>query len=219
MKKKQPTNSEMRQVYFTNVRKEMTRFIPDGCCRILDVGCSEGNFGKLLKGILKAEVWGVELSENAGKTAALKLDKVFIGDFSEILPQLPEHYFDCLMFNDVLEHFTDPWNILIQCKKILCAGGYIVSSIPNVRYIGNLVELLIRKDWEYKSGGILDQAHYRFFTQKSIVRMFNQSGYAILSCTGINPTHSFMTNLLGILTLGFMSDCKFLEFATVAKST
>lgn len=207
----------MQQVYYSNTRGEMAGFIPIGCKRILDVGCSEGNFGKYLMDRNGAEVWGAELSDTAAAAASQKLHKVFQGDFQTILPQLPGAYFDCLVFNDVLEHFTNPEMIVKQCRTLLTPGGYIVSSIPNVRYIGNLVEVLIKKDWEYKSGGILDQTHYRFFTKKSIIRMFTEAGFTVVTCTGINPAKSFKTWLLGALTLGHMSDVKFLEFATVAK--
>ncbi len=214
---KKPTNEKMQEVYYSNQRVEMTGFIPEGCHRILDVGCSEGNFGALLKRSRGAEVWGVELSKEAGAVAASRLDKVFTGDFSAIIGQLPANYFDCLIFNDVLEHFTNPDEILARCVSLLSPGGYVVSSIPNVRYIGNLVEVLIHRDWEYKSGGILDRTHYRFFTQKSIIRMFSGAGFEVLRCTGINPTRSFKTWLLGWITVGHMADVKFLEFATVAK--
>jgi len=214
---KKPTNEKMQEVYYSNLRVEMARFVPQECQRILDVGCSEGHFGELLKKNRKAEVWGVELSAEAGAVAATRLDKVITGDFTAILAQLPSNYFDCLVFNDVLEHFTHPDDILARCVSLLSPGGYIISSIPNVRYIGNLVEVLIHKDWEYKSGGILDRTHYRFFTRKSIIRMFSGAGFEVLLCTGINPTHSFKTWLLGLITLGHMADVKYLEFATVAK--
>lgn len=205
------------QVYYTDPREEMPGFIPLSCKRILEVGCGEGNFGMLLKEREGVEVWGVELSEPSAAIAGKRLDRVFPGDFYDNYQYLPEKYFDCLVFNDVLEHFTDPDRVLEMCKEILLPGGYIVSSIPNVRYIRNLYEVLIEKDWEYKAGGILDRTHYRFFTQKSIIRMFNRAGYAIESCTGINPTNNFLTRLLGIITFGHMSDVRFLEFATVAR--
>ncbi len=211
------STDEIMQIYFSNVRKEMTAFVPVSSKRILDVGCSEGNFGKLLMEQNGAEVWGAELSEQAAAVAAGKLHKVFQGDFRTILPQLPSGYFDCLIFNDVLEHFTDPEIVIAQCRTILAPGGDIVSSIPNVRYIRNLFDMVIRKDWEYKDSGILDRTHYRFFTQKSIVRMFTGAGFTVESCTGINATPSIKTRLLGVLTFGHMADVKYLEFATVAK--
>jgi len=203
--------------YFSNERKEMMPFIPIGCQKILEIGCSEGIFGQLVKIQLAAEVWGVEKEKSAALSARDKLDFVFQGDFLEIENQLPRNHFDCVILNDVLEHFFDPWRLLSTIKPLLNHEGYIVSSIPNVRYIGNLYELLIKKDWEYKSSGILDVTHFRFYTKKSIIRLFKSSGFNILRIQGINPTRSFKVKLASWLTFGFFEDIKFLEFALVAR--
>jgi 2-polyprenyl-3-methyl-5-hydroxy-6-metoxy-1,4-benzoquinol methylase len=215
--KKLPTSEEIMKVYYTDQREEMTHFIPLSCKHILEVGCGEGNFGKLLKDERNVEVWGIELSETAAKVAGTRLDRALSGDFHLNYPQLPKSYFDCIVFNDVLEHFTDPERVLILCREVLSKGGYIVCSIPNVRYIRNLYEVLIQKDWEYKAGGILDRTHYRFFTQKSIIRMFTVTGYAVISCTGVNATNNILARLLGFFTFGYMADVRYLEFATVAR--
>ena len=215
--KKPPPPEQIMQVYYSDMREEMPAFIPPSCNRILEVGCGEGNFGQLLKENKTLEVWGVELSESAAAVAGSRLDRVFAGDFHEVYPNLPKKYFDCIVFNDVLEHFTDPDKVLELCKDILTPSGYIVCSIPNVRYIRNLYEVVIEKDWEYKAGGILDRTHYRFFTRKSILRMFTNAGYEVVSCTGINATNNLPARLLGIITFGHMADIRFLEFATVAR--
>ena len=81
---------------------------------------------------------------------------------------LPDNNFDVVIFNDVLEHFENPWAVLENVKTKLNASGVVVASIPNVAYITNLVELILKKDWRYKpEGGILDKTHLRFFTKKS----------------------------------------------------
>jgi 2-polyprenyl-3-methyl-5-hydroxy-6-metoxy-1,4-benzoquinol methylase len=215
--RKPPSDKEIHEVYFSNVRTEMLHFIPGNCKIILEVGCSGGLFGESLKKNRKATVWGVEPNVEAATLAATRLDKVITGEFPAVLPDFPAGFFDCIVFNDVLEHLTDPEKALDGCKRILSEQGYIVSSIPNVRYIGNLAELLFRKDWEYKAGGILDRTHYRFYTQKSIIRMFTHSGFRVIKCEGINPTHSWKTRILGPLTFSHFSDVKFLEFATVVQ--
>ncbi len=215
--KKLPTSEDIMKVYYTDQREEMISFIPPTCQHILEVGCGEGNFGKLLKDERKVEVWGIELSEAAAKVAETKLDRAFGGDFYFNYSKLPKSYFDCVVFNDVLEHFTDPEGVLTLCTEILDSGGYIVCSIPNVRYIRNLYEVLIQKDWEYKAGGILDRTHYRFFTEKSIIRMFTKTGYKVISCTGVNASNNILARLLGFFTFGYMADVRYLEFATVAR--
>lgn len=203
--------------YFTNERDEMIQYIPKECKKILDVGCGEGRFGGLLKKEREVEVWGVEIDENAAIRAKENLDSVLQGGFFEAEDKLPRNHFDCVVLNDVLEHFTDPWLLLSRIKLLLSPGGCIVSSIPNVRYIGNLSELLLKKDWEYKPYGILDITHYRFYTEKSIRRLFESSGYSMIRLEGVNPTHSFKVRLLTWITFGFFKDVKYMQFAIVAR--
>ena len=204
--------------YFNNIREEMMEFVPVSCKNTLEIGCSEGRFSTLIKERNNAEVWGVEMNSDASLVAEKVLHKVINKDFFAALPLLPLNYFDCIIFNDVLEHFTEPLDVLKEVKKHLNPEGVIVSSIPNVRFVGNLVDLLIKKDWEYKEeGGILDATHYRFFTKKSIIRLYNQAGFEVVKIKGINPTGSIKVKLLNLLTFGFTNDIQYLEFASVAK--
>lgn len=203
--------------YFSNERKEMIPFIPLECKTILEIGCSEGEFGRLLKLDRAVEIWGVEKEKTAAKHARENLDSFLLGDFYEVEEQLPQNHFDCVIFNDVIEHFLDPWKLLSKVTPLLISGGYVVCSIPNVLYVGNLQELLFKKDWEYKSSGILDVTHYRFYTKKSMIRLFESSGFNIVECQGINPTRSLKVKLFSWLTFGFFNDIKYLEFAIVAR--
>jgi 2-polyprenyl-3-methyl-5-hydroxy-6-metoxy-1,4-benzoquinol methylase len=209
---------ETNNGYFRNIRKEMLEFIPANRKKYLDVGCGEGNFAALVKENYNAEVWGVEIAEEPAKKASVKLDKVIIGNIEEKLNELPSKYFDCISFNDVLEHFTNPFEILEKIKTKLNENGIVIASIPNVRYIGNLVELLLKKDWEYKSsGGILDFSHYRFFTERSIRRMFMNAGYEIIKIKGINSSTNVKIKIIEFITFGYYSDIKYLEYAVIAK--
>ena len=195
----------------------MLKYIPSDAKRILDVGCGEGNFGCFLKEKNASEVWGIEIVEEAGKIAKGKLDKVLIGDVNSVINDLPDNFFDCIVLNDVLEHLENPEKVLKIIAKNLTTDGFIIASIPNVRYIWNLVELVFKKDWEYKNSGILDKTHLRFFTQKSIVRMFNNAGYEVKKIEGINPTKNEKVKIFLFLTLGFFRDTRFIQFATVAQ--
>ena len=199
-------------------RKEMLQFVPLECKKILEVGCGDGRFSSLLKEREGVEVWGIEIHPDSAAVASRKLDKVLCGDFVEILKMdLQENTFDCIVFNDVLEHFLYPEEILAGLKKILIKDGYVVSSLPNFRYVGNLWEIIIDKDFQYKSAGILDKTHMRYYTEKSIIRLYQQSGYKVLKCQGINPTRSIKVKLFNLLMFNFFSDIFFLQFATIAQ--
>jgi 2-polyprenyl-3-methyl-5-hydroxy-6-metoxy-1,4-benzoquinol methylase len=198
-------------------RPEMLAFIPGNCNRILEVGCGDGSFSVQLKEQRNAEVWGVEIHKEVADIASKKLDKVICGNFVDHLNEIPKQYFDCIVFNDILEHFTDPFLILEKIKSLLVSNGYIVSSLPNFRYIGNLMEILIEKDFQYKDSGILDLTHYRFFTKKSIVRMFEDHGYTVLKSYGVNPTKSIKVKLFNLLFFNFFSDTPYIQIATLAQ--
>lgn len=205
--------------YHTQYRPEMMKYIPEGAKKILDVGCGEALFSYQLKQKLNAEVWGIEIETDAGAVAQTRIDKVLIGDLSGIIEDLPDSYFDCIVFNDVLEHLVDPFNILLNIKKKLNSQGLIVSSIPNVRYFYNLRDLLIKKQWRYEDAGILDKTHLRFFTFRSIVEMYKSLGSDVILIEGINPITLWKFNLLNFLSFGYLSDTRFSQFACVVKPT
>lgn len=206
--------------YFINRRPEMLKFIPKEAKLILEIGCGEANFSEQLVG-LKKETWGVEPDLKSANIAKTKLFKVLVGTLDEVLDQLPEGYFDVIVLNDVLEHLLEPWDDLKSLKSKLNDQGVLVSSIPNVRYAKNLFKMIFKKDWKYTEDLILDRTHYRFFTKKSIKRMFQESGYQVQKIKGINTTKSFFyfpfAILFNILFLGSQLDMFYMQYATVAR--
>ncbi len=205
--------------YYLRKRPEMLGYIPKTARKILDAGCGAGLFGSYLKQELNAEVWGIEIDEKAASVARNKIDKLLAGDIYNLLGELPDTYFDCIVFNDLLEHLADPFTVLNKIKAKLTKDGVIVCSIPNVRYFRILKDLLIKKQWKYQDSGILDKSHLRFFTQRSIVDMFKALGYEILRIEGIGPAinNSFELRFLNIITLGSLSDARYPKFACVVK--
>jgi 2-polyprenyl-3-methyl-5-hydroxy-6-metoxy-1,4-benzoquinol methylase len=117
---------EKPNLYYQRQRREIEPFIPINARRILDVGCGQGFFGEMLKSTREIEVWGIELDSVSAKEAIRRLDTVLIGDVEKNLNSLSDGYFDCIVFNDVIEHLVDPWNILRLIKPKLCSSGIIV---------------------------------------------------------------------------------------------
>ena len=203
--------------YYSYSREEMLKFIPKDAGLILDVGCGDGSFGLAVKKILNTEVWGVEQNGEVGTIARGKIDNVLVGDISKLMAELPESRFDCIVFNDVLEHLVDPFKVLMEIKKKLSAKGIIICSIPNTRYIFLLYELLVKKQWRYGDEGILDKTHLRFFTKKSFTDTLKALGYKVLRIEGINGVRLWKFLPLNILSLGYLSDTRYLQFVCVAK--
>ena len=113
-------------------RPEMLKFIPKQAMRILEVGCGDGAFCQTMKNQnFEREIWGLELNGDVAEKAKNLCDKVLVGDFNDLYHDLPENYFDCIVFNDVLEHLLEPWNVIKDCKSLLSETGILVSSLPN----------------------------------------------------------------------------------------
>jgi 2-polyprenyl-3-methyl-5-hydroxy-6-metoxy-1,4-benzoquinol methylase len=199
-------------------RPEMLKFLPLNAKAVLDVGCANGDFGQSVKKLCKAEVWGIEAKSTAAAVAKSKLDHFLSGTLEEVFTELPDNHFDAIYFNDVLEHLVEPEAMLQKLVAKLSPEGVFITSIPNVRYFRNLINLLVKKDWEYEEWGILDRTHLRFFTQKSILNMFQRLNFEVLRFEGINPTSSHRPYIYHFLTLGlFGLDTRFLQFASVVK--
>lgn len=204
--------------YPHNPRQNMHAFIPASARKVVDIGCNTGAFGEGLKNTRSIEVWGVEPNANAAKLASQRLDNVIVSLFDADVP-LPDATFDVVIFNDVLEHFAEPWNALRIAARKLRPGGCVVASIPNLRQIDNLIHILKDKDFHYETMGIRDRTHLRFFTRKSILRLFEESGYRVEILEGINEewwTSSIWRRFGFRIFKDFLEDTKYIQFAVVA---
>ena len=86
----------------------------------------------------------------------------------------PGKVFDLILILDTLEHLLTPWNFLKKIKSKLSDNGSIVISIPNIRHYSIIINLFIKGEWEYEESGILDNTHLRFFTKKSLFKIFEK---------------------------------------------
>lgn len=213
-------NHTKDKTYYANARTEMLQFIPKDAKKVLEVGCGEGKFSSILTEQGR-ETWVIEPDQQSAEIASKSVYKVLQGSIDEKLSEVPDHFFDVIVMNDVIEHLTEPWDDIKKLKNKLKDTGVFVSSIPNVRYAKNLFHVLFKRDWKYTDDRILDITHYRFFTKKSIKRLWEDNGYTIQRIKGINRTKSFayipFAILLNMVLLLSQLDVFYMQFATVAK--
>ena len=163
-------------------RNDIVELVPASAIKILDVGCSEGMLGEKLKKKNNAEVTGIEIDKNMAEVAKQKLDRVIIDNIDEI--DLKKHlrfnYFDCIIFADILEHLQNPWKIIGNVKPFLKDNGVVIISVPNIRHYTTIYNLLARGVWPYNDRGIHDKNHLRYFTFKTIKKIFQDAEYEIV---------------------------------------
>lgn len=215
-------DSPLPEVYYDLTRDEVLPYVPLSASKVLDVGCSAGGFGSQIKARNPdAVVWGVEPVSEIAARAATRLDHVINGMFDASSPEFDGQRFDAICFNDVLEHIETPEQTLVDAKKLLSENGVVVASIPNILFLFQIARILISRDWKYEPSGIMDRTHLRFFTKKSIMRMFEESGYEIVKIEGFDPKfalkHHVAFFIANVLTLGHVKDWKYIQFAVQAR--
>ncbi len=106
----------------------LRRHAPPG--RLLDVGCAEGTFLALAAREAGYEVSGVEISaEAAARARAASGAPVHAGTLAD-LPR-PERPYDVVTLWDVLEHTTDPAEVLARVAGVLRPGGILALTVPD----------------------------------------------------------------------------------------
>lgn len=202
--------------YFSETRHELQKFYPP-CDKLLDVGCGRGVFSKEIKGIHKCVVHGVEYDQESAKEASIHLDKVYVGDITTLMPEIQNRFYDVIGCNDILEHLYDPYTLLQSLKDKMISNGVLIASIPNFLFIGSFLRIVLKRDFQYSHEGILDFTHVRFFTKKSVIRMFHEAGYEIISLHGINESRNKFWKLFNFITLKYFDDFSYLQYVITAK--
>lgn len=199
-------------------RREMLPFVPPNAKTVLDVGCHRGEFAELVRQQREGvEIWAIEPNAAAARIASTRVDHIVVGSFPDALPSTAKKRFDVVLFNDVLEHMTDPWSALRSARGLLADNGVVVASIPNLRYFQVLFPLVFNGTFEYADHGVMDRTHLRFFTRSSIQSMFTAAGYRVMSIDGINTSPSKWARAASLIPfLG--KDILALQYAVVAKT-
>ena len=147
--------------------------------RVLDVGCAAGNLAEVL-GERGCRVTGIEADPEAARQAEGRCERVIVGNVErlDLGAELDEGSFDIILFGDVLEHLKDPLRTLKRLKPFLHPEGYVVASIPNIAH-GSVRLALLQGRFQYRSLGLLDNTHLRFFTRESVEQLFKDAGFLI----------------------------------------
>lgn len=146
--------------------------------KVLEIGCAAGSQSKVMKEQFGCSVTGVEIDADAANEASRYCDRIITGNIETL--DIPETFqnekYDVVVFADVLEHLYDPVAVLVKISDLLTDDGYIVASIPNIVHASVIFEMMTG-NFTYRSLGLLDESHIRFFTLSSIIETLNKSGY------------------------------------------
>ncbi len=100
--------------------------------KVLDIGCGDGSSLLELK-YLGYDAYGIETDLNVAKVRdALDLN-IHIGTIEDA--PFPEHSFDYIIANQVVEHVVDLDSFCVSIKRFLIPNGIVILSTPNAKSI------------------------------------------------------------------------------------
>jgi len=158
--------------------------------RIIDVACGSGDFALLASKYFK-EVYGVDISSEkiskAKKQAKDENIKNVIFDIYDVNGGLKfkKEYFNAVTAIAALAFFFDPYFIMSEFRRILKKGGVLIVEVPNLAYLPRRITLLLGHLPKVASTDIgWDGGHLHNFTQNSLVKLIENSGFRVLKITG-----------------------------------
>ena len=139
--------------------------IDDKITSILEVGASSGYNLSLYDGI---DALGIEPSEkNCYLAKKIYNIDMFNGMFSDFKINNDKKY-DLIFLSHTLEHIVNPYEFILECKKM--CNKYIFIEVPSL-------------DYKYinEPFGFFCEEHVNYFTLESLINLMNKAGFEIIN--------------------------------------
>lgn len=155
-----------------NPLNHIVKFIREDA-EVLDIGAGNGILALLLNKLKReVKVDAVEPDIAARQRINSIYREVYGLDLEAFLRQDRSRQYDYIVMADVIEHIANPEPLLKLLKQLLKPGGKIILSTPNVAFASVRLALLYGK-FDYVDSGILEKTHLRFYTRKTILKLFD----------------------------------------------
>jgi len=129
--------------------------------RILDWGCGDGSFVKLMRN-LGYECYGLD-------AYAAEPDVAYIINATIEDPGFPDDFFDIMTCFHVLEHLKNPKTSIENAFKLLKASGLMIVEVPNFDSLGSRI---FGPNWQ----PLQIPTHISHFTPKTLKKIFQSVG-------------------------------------------
>lgn len=211
----------MTERYFGTARLEILPHLPQRVGRMLDVGCGTGATVAAVKALHQvAWAGGVEIVAEEAVRAREVCDQVWTANIENerLEAGIPAGSLDLILCLDVLEHLADPWSVVDRLTPLLAPGGRLIVSVPNIRNWKFIRNLLFKGDFHYRSSGLLDRTHLRFFVRPTAVALAEHGGLKARFVGGAQPwTGADMRRILSAVTFGGLDDLMVKQWLVVAE--
>ena len=94
--------------------------------QVLDIGCGIGDYVRMSNNAIGLDInpFNIEYCKSIGLNCVL---------FENNIP-FNDETFDSILFDNVIEHIYDPYNLINDAKRVLKTGGRMIIGIPGIEH-------------------------------------------------------------------------------------
>jgi 2-polyprenyl-3-methyl-5-hydroxy-6-metoxy-1,4-benzoquinol methylase len=164
------------KIYHYQKNQGVIDLIPNNTKKILDLGCGTGVIANFIdKNVV---IHGITISEQEYKIAKDNLNKVFVFNLENGLPDEIDCDYDLVIASHILEHIAYPDKLLQDIKKVLNTNGKLIVALPNIMHYSYRLKLMIG-NFNYTETGVMDQTHLRWYTFYSAKKLLSNHGFHV----------------------------------------
>jgi 2-polyprenyl-3-methyl-5-hydroxy-6-metoxy-1,4-benzoquinol methylase len=171
----------LQRIWHKKRFQEISALIEPVSGQVLDIGCADGMFSRVIFAKAKAEkLIGIDVLTKSIRWAQKHWNRlqgmVFRVGHAENL-DFKDNSFDAVFALEVLEHVADPAKVMREIKRVLKRGGYTILLVPSDN-------LLFRAVWFlwlhfYPRGWVWRQTHIQTFRNNFLVKVCRQAGLTV----------------------------------------
>lgn len=163
--------------------------------KFLDIGCGSGSSVRVAKD-LGWDAVGVDIDTKLIALGREKLD-VDIRNVPLLESGFEANQFNFIRLRDVIEHLPNPYDVLLEVKRLLVPGGFALIATPNEDALPTQLRLFMggKRD---TVATVAPPHHVHGFTPKTLKRILDRAGLKVCqlkTTTPVDPTYVTARNM------------------------
>lgn len=145
--------------------------------KILDVGSASGWFiSEISKKFPESKCFGIDIYDKGISYAKKKYPQIEfkVADAHSI--PYKDNFFNVVICTEVLEHVDDPWQVVMEIKRVLKRNGVAIIELDSGSWLFSIVWYL----WRKSKGRIWNESHLHSFNVKKLDKLINSCGFKII---------------------------------------
>jgi SAM-dependent methyltransferase len=201
-------SKDVLTVYLTEALRRFLytlQLIPDQEGRLLEIGANPYFLSLLLHRFRRYELaylnyFGSHFGDTASQAMISPTERVqfefYHVNIEDNRIPLPENSHDVVLLCEVLEHFTtDPMHALLEIKRVLKPGGYLILTTPNINRLENVARMISGTNiYDPYSGYGPHGRHNREYNRHELTLLLEHLGFEIEDSFTSDVHHNYTSS-------------------------